>query len=112
MIKKNYILASTIGLMLMLVFASAKAQTTSVFTTGLSQPAKIILTPTDNLLVTETLGPPNSGRVSIIDRNGNRRTLVDGLPSGISAEGPSGPSGLDMRGRTLFVAIGEGDGNS
>jgi hypothetical protein len=87
-----------------------RAQTTSVFSAGLSQPSKIILTPTGNLLVTETMPMPNSGRVSIIDRTGTRRTLIDGLPSGTSIEGPSGPSGLDMRGRTLFVAIGEGDG--
>lgn len=87
-----------------------EAQTTSVLTTGLSQPTKIVLTPQDNLLVTETLGPPNSGRVSIVDRGGSRRTLIDGLPSGISPQGPSGPTGLDMRDRTLFVAIGEGDG--
>jgi hypothetical protein len=86
-----------------------EAQTTSVLNTGLTQPTKIMLTPQGNLLVTETLGPPNSGRVSIVDRNGIRRTLIDGLPSGISPEGPSGPTGLDMRGRTLFVAIGEGD---
>jgi hypothetical protein len=86
-----------------------QAQITSVFTAGLSQPTKIMLTPQGNLLVTETLGPPNSGRVSIVDRGGRRRTLIDGLPSGISPEGPSGPTGLDMRGRTLFVAIGEGD---
>lgn len=86
-----------------------EAQTTSVFTAGLRQPTKIMLTPQGNLLVTETLGPPNSGRVSIVDRGGNRRTLIDGLPSGISPDGPSGPSGLDMRDRTLFVAIGEGD---
>lgn len=100
------------GALAIALFAAgfAQAQDTSVFTAGLSQPAKIMQTPGGNFLVTETLGPPNSGRVSIIDRNGDRRTLVDGLPSGISTEGPSGPSGLDMRGRSLFVAIGEGDG--
>jgi hypothetical protein len=76
----------------------------------LSQPTKITQTPLGNLLVTETLGPPNSGRISIIERDGSRRTLIDGLPSGISAEGPSGPAGIEMRGRTLFVSIGEGDG--
>jgi hypothetical protein len=110
MTKKTYILASVMALVLMLTLTDAKAQTASVFTGGLSQPAKIILTPEGNLLVTETGGAPNSGRVSIIDSFGNRRTLVDGLPSGISTEGPSGPSGLDLRGRTLFVAIGEGNG--
>jgi hypothetical protein len=52
----------------------------------------------------------NSGRISIVDRNGTRRTLLDGLPSGISDVGdPSGPTGVYMRGRTLFVTIGAGD---
>ena len=87
-----------------------EAQTTSVFTTGLSQPSKIILSPSGNLLVTETMPMPNSGRVSIIDRHGNRRTLIDGLPSGMDPEGLSGPQGLDMQGFTLFVAIGNSDG--
>jgi hypothetical protein len=59
-----------------------------------------------NLLVAESGGAPNTGRVSIVDQFGNRRTPIDGLPSGISAEGggPSSPQGLDLRGRTLFVA--------
>ena len=87
-----------------------EAQTTSVFTSGLSQPSKVILTPSGNLLVTETMPMPNSGRVSIIDRHGNRRTLIDGLPSGMDPDGLSGPQGLDLNGRTLFVAIGNGDG--
>jgi hypothetical protein len=109
--KRSFILASAIALALMLSFAETKAQTATVFTAGLSQPAKIILTPEGNLLVTETVGVPNMGRISIIDRFGVRRTLIDGLPSGISDVGdPSGPSGLDLRGRTLFVAIGSGDG--
>jgi hypothetical protein len=99
-----------VAVMLCVSALMTEAQTTSVFSAGLSQPAKIMLTPNSNLLVTETMPMPNSGRVSIIDRAGNRRALIDGLPSGVSTEGPSGPSGLDMRGRTLFVAIGEGDG--
>jgi hypothetical protein len=53
---------------------------------------------------------PNTGRISIVDLDGNRRTLVSGLPSGISDVGtPNGPSGLFMRGRTLYVAVGSGD---
>jgi hypothetical protein len=64
-----------------------------------------------NLLVAEagTL-TPNTGRISIIGPDGHRRTLLDGLPSGISdANTLSGPAGLFMRGRTLFIAIGVGD---
>jgi len=52
----------------------------------------------------------HQGRISIIDRDGSRRTLVDGLPSADGDVGdPAGPAGLVMRGRTLYVAIGIGD---
>lgn len=111
MIRKIHILVTVVALMLALTLMEGKAQTTSVFTAGLSQPAKIVLTPGGNLLVAETLGAPNAGRISIVDPLGNRRTLLDGLPSGNDPEsGAAGPSGLDLRGRTLFVSIGGGDG--
>jgi hypothetical protein len=66
----------------------------------------------DRLIVAESGTPtPNTGRLSIVELNGSRRTLLGGLPSGISAEGgaPSGPSGVFLRGRTLYLAIGVGD---
>jgi hypothetical protein len=45
-----------------------------------------------------------------VNLDGERRTLLDGLPSGINDVGdPSGPAGLFMRGRTLYVVIGVGD---
>jgi hypothetical protein len=48
--------------------------------------------------------------VSILDAEGNRRTLIDGLPSARNAANTlSGVSGLYLRGRTLFAAIGEGN---
>jgi hypothetical protein len=64
-----------------------------------------------NLIIAETGTPaPNSGRISIVDLAGNRRTLVEALPSGIADVGdPLGPMGLFMRGRTLYVIIGDGD---
>ncbi|MDX6612328.1 MAG: hypothetical protein QOD75_1514 [Blastocatellia bacterium] len=82
----------------------------STLTGGLLQPSKIIKSE-KNLLVAEVgTGAPNSGRISIVDENGNRRTLLDGLPSGINATGePSGPGGLYLQGRTLYIANGEGD---
>ena len=44
---------------------------------------------------------------------GARQTLIGGLPSGINtAEGmpaPSGPSGLKLKGLTLYLTIGQGD---
>ncbi len=53
---------------------------------------------------------PNTGRISIVGLNGTRRTLLDGLPSGLNdVNEPSGPAGLFMTGRTLYVAVGIGD---
>ncbi|HEV2806656.1 MAG TPA: ScyD/ScyE family protein [Chthoniobacterales bacterium] len=81
-------------------------------TTGLQAPLGIVLSKKGNLLIAETGNPnPNSGRISIVSSGGTRRTLIDGLPSGISSEGnePSGPAGVFLHDRTLYVAIGVGD---
>lgn len=110
---KLYAFASAMTLLLAGINANAQSATTSVFASGLRAPSKIIISPKGNLLVAEAGNGPNTGRISIINpTTGNRRTLVDGLPSGFAPpEGdPSGPSGLEMRGRTLFVVIGAGDG--
>lgn len=80
----------------------------------LQRPSKLHLTPLGNLLVAENgtaASPPNVGRVSIVDSDGNQRTLIGGLPSAPTnaANTPSGPSGLFLQGRTLYVAVGEGN---
>src|SRR5712671_6005425 len=56
-------------------------------------------------------GPEGSLTSLIAEGNpSNRRTLLDGLPSAINdVNEPSGPAGIFMRGRTLYVAIGTGD---
>jgi hypothetical protein len=98
---------------LMLVAVEVRAQCPATrLTDGLLFPSGIVQTPLGNLLVAENGAlPPNTGRISIVDLEGNRRTLLDGLPSGANeVVGPAGPSGLFMRGRTLYVAIGLGDG--
>ncbi len=95
---------------------SLRAQTpcpdVGVIATNLLGPAKIIQTPLGNFLVAE-VGPPdqlNAARVSIVDRNGNRRTFLEGLPSARAFVGdPSGTSGLYLQGRTLYVVNGQGD---
>ncbi len=94
----------------LLTVAQANAQCTELIS-GLREPLGTALTNQGNLLVSETGTPaPRSGRISIIDSHGNRRTLLDGLPSGINDAGdPSGPSGIFTHGRTLYVAIGVGD---
>lgn len=92
--------------------ASGQTATTSVLVSGLRAPVKTIVTPKGNILVAEAGNGPNTGRISIIDLSGNRRTLIDGLPSGLAPPNmdPSGPAGLALRGRMLFVVIGAGDG--
>jgi len=95
---------------LLVTAAPASAQCTEI-ASGLREPLGTALTNQGNLLVSETgTTTLHSGRISIIDPSGNRRTLLDGLPSAINdVNEPSGPAGLFMRGRTLYVAMGTGD---
>ncbi|MBK5295189.1 MAG: ScyD/ScyE family protein [Acidobacteriia bacterium] len=82
-----------------------------VIATGLPGAHKIILTPGGNFLVSEPSTTPNAGRVSFVTRSGARRSLLEGLPSGIEVTlaGASGPSAMAIRGRTLYLAFGAGD---
>ncbi len=86
---------------------AVQAQSTSVVATGLQAPTKIILTDQGNLIVAEASFGINTGRISVINRaTGVRRTLLQGLPSGITDVGgtpdPSGPEGLELRGHTCL----------
>ncbi len=101
-------LALTLTLFVLNVTVSAQC---SDVTSGLREPLGSALTNQNNLLVSETgTVALHSGRISIVDPSGNRRTLLDGLPSAINdVNEPSGPAGIFMRGRTLYVAIGTGD---
>lgn len=110
MISKKMILFTTvIALTIMLAGIDAFAQCSTTVAAGLRAPVKSVLSPGGSLIVAEAGNGPNTGRISIIDASGTRRTLIDALPSGISPEGISGPSGVDLRGRTLYVTIGQGD---
>lgn len=106
---KASFLSALVALAITLTGANAWAQ--SVFTTGLKAPSKIVFTTQGSLVVAESGDGPNTGRISIVDRVGNRRTLLDGLPSGLAAPNnePSGPEGLKLNARTLYIAIGVGD---
>jgi sugar lactone lactonase YvrE len=92
---------------------AASAADCAVLTSGLRAPIGSVITNQGNLVVSETgtVNVPNSGRVSIVAPDGTRRTLLDGLPQGTNAAGgdASGPNAISMRGRTLYVAIGQGD---
>jgi len=96
---------------LALPFFSAMAQDSTVFATGLQQPVGIVFTPAGNLLVSEGgLEEPGTGRVSMLDRNGVRRSLLEGLPTGRGyLLRPFGPTGMALDGDTLYLLIGEGD---
>jgi len=99
-------------ILLVLFACNLQAQKPPVFATGLLNPSKIILTPAGNLLVSETGTKPNTGRISIIDKSGVRKTLIDGLPSGLAAPNmdADGPNGMLVQGNALFLLNGEGDG--
>jgi hypothetical protein len=98
--------------------AAARAEVTGTpLVEGLKAPVKIVLTRGGNLLVSEGGDQPpafvaNHGRISLVDRGGVRRTLIDRLPAGLDLDdgGAGGPSGLWLADRyTLYVAIGIGD---
>ena len=76
------------------------AGTCTTVASGLESPLSLVQSNTGSFIVSESgTGAPNSGRISIVDANGGRHTLIDGLPAGISDVGdPSGPSGLFLRG--------------
>jgi hypothetical protein len=78
---------------------------------GLQVPLGITRSEKGNLFVSESgTVLPNTGRISIVDPDGNRRTLLDGLPSGINDVNEiSGPAGIFIHEHTLYVLIGIGD---
>lgn len=89
------------------------AQSTSTFATGFTTPTKLILAPGGALLVAEGGGfAANTGRVSIVERDGTARAFLSGLPSGVEPAGlPQGPAGLAIgpNGKVLYVAVSAGD---
>src|SRR5438046_10494262 len=88
-----------------------KAQNATVLASGLNAPMKLVMTPERNLLVSEATAQPKTSRISIVDRSGVRRTLIDVLPSGPGFPGnnPLGPSALGLDCATLDVRLTEVD---
>jgi hypothetical protein len=89
----------------------AAAQVVQEFARGLLSPIKLLAIPGGGLLVAEAGIGPNTGRVSLLDRDGRRFTVIEGLPSGRHLlEGDfGGPSGLLLTSRRLYIVIGGGD---
>ena len=99
------------------VAPTARSECSLPFSAGLQSPVGVVRSNAGDLLVSESglavdekgLPVSNSGLISIVNGRG-RRTLLSGLPSGVNDQGGvSGPAGLFMRGRTLYVAISAGD---
>jgi hypothetical protein len=106
---------------LLVAVSSSAAIAQSLQPTGLApaQNARMLVLPDGSLLVAEPGDEPNRATLSIFDANGDRRTFLGGLPSGLSSlrspDGttlliPDGPDGLALVGNSLYIAIGEGDG--
>lgn len=80
--------------------------------TGLNLPVDLLVTSGGHLLIAEGgEATPNTGRLSLSDLAGNRRTLLDGLPSGPAPDNVQGPAGVQLspNGKRLRLAIGTGD---
>ncbi len=108
----RFVAVLTSALILFTIHTASAQCPVSVVAGGLQAPIGITQSNQGRFFVSET-GPPvvNSGRISIVDTDGSRRTLLSGLPSGLSGSigDFSGPTGVFMRGRTLYVLIGEGN---
>jgi hypothetical protein len=109
---KIFLLTSLTSILFVSAFHAQAQCPPNVLTSGLRTPLGITQSNQNNLLVSEsgTAAVLHSGRISIVEPDGTRRTLLDGLPSAPNDVGdPSGPAGVFMRGRTLYVVIGVGD---
>jgi hypothetical protein len=72
-------------------------------------PYKMSMTPGGNVVVAEGGTGANDGRVSLVSRWGARYTLLEGLPSAIAEDFPTGPTAVADAHRTLYILIGEGN---
>jgi hypothetical protein len=106
-------LGAAIAFAVAVACGTASAADCSVVAGGLRAPIGSVFSNRGNLIISETgiAGDQTSGRISIVSPDGRRRTLLDGLPQGTNAAGgdASGPNSLAMVGRTIYVAMGQGD---
>jgi hypothetical protein len=95
----------------LLMTPPAKSQCPIPLYSGLQGPVSVVQSSTGDLLVSESGSlTPNTGQISIVTLGGSRRALLSGMPSGVNDIGTvSGPAGLFMRGRILYVAISAGN---
>src|SRR5262245_56628562 len=104
------ILVPALGAVLALTaWHSTHAQSPGPVATGLRAPTKMLALD-DVIIVAEQGNGPNSGSVSLVDKDGRQAVLISGLPSGFSAPNndPSGPTAVHRIDNHLFIAIGVG----
>ena len=77
---KSQFSLTSIGFALALALGAvpAAAQVVQPFASGLRAPVKLFALPHGELLVSEAGSGPNTGRVSFVDRDGRRSTIIDG----------------------------------
>ena len=105
-ISKIFLLTSLTSIMFVSAFHAQAQCPPNVMTSGLRTPLGITQSNQNNLLVSEsgTAAVLHSGRISLVEPDGTRRTLLDGLPSAPNDVGdPSGPAGVFMRCDSLLV---------
>jgi hypothetical protein len=108
--RQRSVVQSCVLCVIVLSAASARAQVVQEYVTGLLSPIRLVAQPDGSLFVAEGGTGRNDGRVSLVDRDGRRFTVIDGLPSGLfMGTDPSGPSGVLLRGQRLFILIGGGN---
>src|SRR5262245_21150321 len=96
----------------LLTFAAAEASAESVIVaSGLTGPIKLDVTERGNVVVSERGTGQSDGRLSVVNRNGQVQTLLEGWPCGIEVIGDAaGPTAVLVRGCCVVeLAIGEGD---
>jgi hypothetical protein len=76
---------------------------------GLDGPVKLATTPGGNFLIAESGTGQHDGQIELISRFGHRFSVLRGLPSALTPEGISGPTGIADAHRTLYILVGEGD---
>jgi hypothetical protein len=93
------------------LLAGGPAAAQDTFAEGLQYPQRLVFTALGNLLVSEGgTAEVNTGRVSLITRQGTRRSLLEGLPAAPGQNIPAfGPTGMGLDQRTLYLLIGEGN---
>ena len=100
------------SLALALTASLSSAQPVQEHVSGLLSPVRTLALDDGSLLVAESgLTTTNSGRVSLVDRDRRRFSVIDQLPSGFhgAANDPTGPTAVLLFDRRLYILIGNGD---